>query len=131
MRDMQRELDVQPVAGSLFRRLLDPLGSVYSNVVKVQDQDYDLMLKQAEGWTKFPLEVVDLQLRHANDEGISLSWHLTAVEKRHVLSMISASDNQQSFARLKDLVLGEGPRVTASAAGDTGQGPGAGPVLRR
>jgi hypothetical protein len=121
MRDKQKELDVKPVSGSLISRLIDPVGSVYGNFVKVQDQDYDLMLKQACAWMPCPLHVVDLQLRHNDDEEISLSWHLTALEKKQVLRTIHAVDNESAFALLKGLVLGDTPKVTA-VAGDSAPG---------
>lgn len=117
MRDKQKELDVKPVSGSLLSRLVDPVGSVYGNFVKVQDQDYDLMLKQASAWMPCPLYMVDLQLRHNDDQEISLSWHLTAVEKKQVLRTVYAQDNAAALKMLRQLVLGDAPKVTAVADG--------------
>lgn len=117
MRDKQRELDVRPTNGSLISRLIDPVGSVYGNFVRSQDQDYDLMVKQACAWVPFPLHIVDLQLRHHDDEEISLSWHLTAVEKKQVLQTIHAADNESAFSLLRALVAGTGPSVPVVAGG--------------
>lgn len=122
MRDKQRELDVKPINGSLLGRLLDPVGSVYDNFVRVQDQDYDLMMKQSEAWASFPIEIVDLSLRHDESDEISLSWHLTAVERRQVLNTIHSPDNQAAFDRLRDLVLGSSPLVTATEGNGTSAG---------
>lgn len=119
MRDKQRELDVKPINGSLIARLIDPVGSVYGNLVRAQDQDYDLMVKQAEAWADFPIDLIDLSLRHDENDEISLSWHLTAVEKAQVLQTIERPDNQAAFARLRELVLGSTPLVTAQLRGDT------------
>ncbi|MBP9160253.1 MAG: hypothetical protein LKM36_15765 [Flavobacteriales bacterium] len=107
MRDKQRELEVKHVARTLFDRLLDPVSNIYGNFVKGQDQDYDLMVKQSDAWVDFPLHIIDLQLRHDDDDEISLSWHLTAVEKKQVLNTIQASDNQAALGLLKTLVIGE------------------------
>ena len=131
MRDKQRELEVKPVNNSLFSRLLDPVSSVYGNFVKSQDQDYDLMLKQVDAWAKFPLEIIDLQLRHEDDDEISLSWHLTAVEKKHVLATIHSPDDQRAFARLRDLVIGASPLVTANASGGSAQALASDPAAPR
>ncbi|MBK9420064.1 MAG: hypothetical protein IPN44_03315 [Flavobacteriales bacterium] len=106
MRDKQRELEIKPVARTLFDRLLDPVSNIYGNFVKGQDQDYDLMLKQSDAWVDFPLHLIDLQLRHDDDDEISLSWHLTAVEKKQVLNTIQASDNQAALGLLKTVVVG-------------------------
>ena len=131
MRDKQRELDVEPVNGSLISRMFDPVGSVYDNFVRSQDQDYDLMMKQAEAWCGFRVDLIDLSLRHHDADEISLSWHLTAVEKKQVLHTIGSSDNQQAFARLRDLVLGTSPLVSAQAPNDTAAVLEAGRVERR
>ena len=130
MRDKQRELDVKPVGGSLFGRLMDPVGSIYGNFVKGQDQDYDLALKTADAWVDFPLYVVDLQLRHADEDEISLSWHLTAVEKKQVLSTIDAQENQAALSELRNLVLG-GTEVTALPSHGTPPAPAKGPAPLR
>ncbi len=131
MRDKQRELEVQPVSGSLFGRLLDPVSSIYGNFVKAQDQDYDLMMKQAEAWSEFPIEAIDFSLRHDDDDEISLSWHLTAVEKRQVLNTILSPDNQRSFTRLQELVLGSTPLITAMLPNDTSTSPASENDVRR
>lgn len=130
MRDKQRELDVKPVGGSLIGRLMEPVGSIYGNFVKGQDQDYDLAVKTAEAWMPVPLHVVDLQLRHADDDEISLSWHLTAVEKKQVLSTIDAPENQNAFAELRKLILG-GPEVTTPPAHGRPPAPAADPAPPR
>ena len=131
MRDKQRELEVKPVNGSLISRMLDPVGSVYDNFVKSQDQDYDLMMKQAEAWCGFPVDLIDFSLRHDDADEISLSWHLTAVEKKQVLQTIGSPDNQMAFARLRELVMGHTPQVTAQVPNGTAATPGAVTVERR
>ncbi|MCB0793376.1 MAG: hypothetical protein KDB88_01445 [Flavobacteriales bacterium] len=118
MRDKQKDLEVPKVSSSLLGRLFDPASNVYGNFLKLQDQDYDLAFQQVSAWTDVPLEVIDLQLRHDAEDEISLSWHLTAVEKRQVLSTISSAENQRSFARLVELLEGatHGPLANGSAS---------------
>jgi len=130
IRDKQKDLEVKPVTGSLLSRLFDPVGSVYDNFVKVQDQDYDLMLKQTEAWADFPLEVVDLQLRHDEMDEISLSWHLTALEKKQVLHTIGSPENRAAFERLRELVLGSSPLLTAGLPGGSAPGLPSDPAAR-
>ncbi len=107
LRDTQRQLDVRPIGTSLLDRLMDPIGSVYDNFLRGQDQDYDLMLHQAAAWTDFPLQVIDVELRHSRDEQISLSWHLTEVERKRILRSVDLQKNQESFDRLVSAVLGD------------------------
>ncbi|MBK7945908.1 MAG: patatin-like phospholipase family protein [Flavobacteriales bacterium] len=100
LRDSQKELEVQPSSSSLIGRMLDPVGSVYDNFVRVQDQDYDYMLRLFSQPGSVPLEVIDLQLRHGAEERISLSWHLTRVERERVLHTVNNAPNQAALQRL-------------------------------
>ena len=120
LRDTQRDLDVRPIGNSLIGRIMDPVGSVYDNFVRVQDQDYDLMLHHAGGWAEFPLQVIDLELRHSRDEQISLSWHLTAVERKRVLRSIDLPNNQDSFRELMRVVTGTEMPFEPTVASHTG-----------
>ncbi len=100
LRDTQKDLEVKSSGGSLFGRLFDPIGSVYDNFVRVQDQDHDLMLKLADDGG-YPLQIVDLQLRHDEEEQISLSWHLTRVERSRVLRSVRSIENANAFEQLR------------------------------
>lgn len=127
LRDTQKELDVKPSSGSLVGRILDPIGSVYDNVVRVQDQDYDLMLKLTTGDHAPPLRVIDLQLRHDDEEQISLSWHLTALERKRVLRTINSAENRRAFAELVSAIQPAGGPATL-AAGDGAPDPAGDPA---
>ncbi len=116
LRDTQKELEVQPASSSLFGRVVDPVGSVYDNFVRVQDQDYDYMLRLFGEPGSVPLEVIDIQLRHGAEERISLSWHLTRVERERVLRTVGSPLNQAAFARLVNC-LGRYPAPLADATG--------------
>jgi len=122
VRDKQRDLEVKPAGGSIWGRLLDPVGNVYSNFVRSQDQDYDLMLRMLGSGLRVPLEVIDLQLRHDETDEISLSWHLTALEKRHVLNTIDSEENQRALRHLSDLVKGADLMVSVPAVRDSAIG---------
>ena len=100
LRDTQKELDVKPSGGSLIGRVFDPIGSVYDNFVRVQDQDYDLLLRMADAGS-YPLQVIDLQLKHTEEEQISLSWHLTKVERSRVLRSVNTPENERAFDLLE------------------------------
>ncbi|MBV6405682.1 MAG: hypothetical protein GFGODING_02462 [Flavobacteriales bacterium] len=101
MRDKQKELEVHEVGSSLLGRLLDPARNVYGNFVRVQDQDYDGMMQEISTWTEVPVQVVDLQLRHDEREEISLSWHLTAVEKDQVHRALWSLENRRGFEAVR------------------------------
>jgi hypothetical protein len=117
MRDKQKELEVREVSASLLGRLLDPARNVYGNFVRVQDQDYDQLMQELSTWSTVPVRVVDLQLRHDEHDEISLSWHLTAVEKHQVQRALRSEENRTGFATIlhalqepaNALDLSEGP----------------------
>ena len=128
-RDTQKQLEVKPSSGSLVGRVFDPIGSVYDNFVRVQDQDYDLMLKLTTG-NGTPFQMIDLQLRHGEEEQISLSWHLTELERTRVLRTIGSAENQLAFMHLMDALNVNG-RPTTMVTDATPPGREAGPFPQR
>ncbi|WKZ66912.1 MAG: patatin-like phospholipase family protein [Flavobacteriales bacterium] len=116
LRDTQKELEVHPSSSSLLGRVLDPIGSVYDNFVRMQDQDYDLMLRLHDPEGGAPLEVIDVQLWHGAEERISLSWHLTRVERERVLRTVGSPVNRRAFQRLTEALAGAAPAI-ADASG--------------
>lgn len=129
LRDKQQQLKVRAVGQSLLGRLFQPVGSVYGNFIRAQDQDYDLALKTADAWMPVPLDVVNLQLWLDKDAQVSLSWHLTALEKSLVLSMIDSPTNQRGLNELQHLVLGETALSSALGHGRPAS-PASGPAPR-
>ncbi|MBP8823169.1 MAG: patatin-like phospholipase family protein [Flavobacteriales bacterium] len=129
MRDKQQQLKVRSVGQSLLGRLFQPVGSVYGNFIRAQDQDFDFALKAADAWMPVPLDVINLQLWLDKDAQVSLSWHLTALEKRLVLSMINTPSNQRSLGQLRQLVLGE-TALSSTQGHGTPAAPAAGPLPR-
>lgn len=116
LRDTQKQLEVHPSSGSLIGRVLDPIGSVYDNFVRVQDQDFDFMLRLVPAMGAVPLEVIDLQLWHDEQERISLSWHLTRVERERVLRSVRSPANKAAFARLVRLLGAPMPALADASA---------------
>lgn len=119
LRDTQKEMEVQQASGSLLGRVLDPVGSVYDNFVRVQDQDYDLMLRLFDRGTDVPLDVIDVQLHRGDEERISLSWHLTRVERDRVLRSVGSARNREALEHFVQLVRG----VSQLAADASAQAP--------
>ena len=121
LRDTPRRPEVRPSSASLMARVLAPVGSVYDNFLRAQDQDYDLMVRHASGWLKAPLELVDIELQRGDEEHIALSWHLTALERERVMRSLETPYNKAAFMRLRDLLGGTHKAVIA--AGGSVQAP--------
>ncbi len=90
----------QTMAQSLTR----PMGSFYGNLFEVQDYNQNQQILNADAWCKSKIEIIDLQLRNDKSDHISLSWHLTAKEKRKVLASLYLPENQESIKRIIELL---------------------------
>ena len=100
---------------SWFSRILNPVGSVYSNWARNQDTNNDMQEEYLTHSLEVPLDVLTFQYLVPNDllvnmdesksEGrASLSWHLTTFEKQSIESAILNGQNQEVLARLRQLL---------------------------
>lgn len=89
---------------SLMTALTRPMGSFYGNLFEVQDFNQNQQILSADVWCKSHIEIIDLQLRNDKTDHISLSWHLTAKEKRKVLASLFLPENQEAIKRIVELL---------------------------
>jgi len=100
---------------SWFSRILNPVGSIYSNWARNQDTNNDMQEEYLTHSLKVPLDVLTFQYLVQTDlventdeskvEGrASLSWHLTTFEKKSIESAILNSQNQAVLDRLRLLL---------------------------
>jgi hypothetical protein len=120
IRDTPRERPSRSsIRESWFSKLLNPVGSVYSNWARNQDYNNDLQAAYMGKSLKVPFEMLHFQYLEDNDllenqeEGktenrASLSWHLTAFEKSSIETSILRRPNQLALDRLRVLVKDSG-----------------------
>ncbi len=100
---------------SWFSRLLNPVGSIYSNWARNQDYNNDHQAAYFGKSLKVPFEVLNFQyladadLEENPEEGktenrASLSWHLTTFEKAGIEKAILKTPNQKALIRLRTLL---------------------------
>jgi len=100
---------------SWFSRIMNPVGSVYANWARNQDNNNDMQEEYLTHSLNVPLDVVNFQYLAANelddkaDESksenrASLSWHLTTFEKQSIESAILNPQNTEALAKLKKLI---------------------------
>jgi hypothetical protein len=97
---------------SLFQKLTNPIGSLQAAWINMQDIKNDSLIELTNDCLTHDITEIefDCATTRQNQDGnsqfkrASLSWHLTAEEKSHILQAIQESDNQQALARLKDLL---------------------------
>lgn len=89
---------------SYIDQMLSPFGSLYGNWFKVQDFNNDELLKYAGAWYNGPVDIINYELNKSYEENISLSWHLTSLEKLKVLNSVHLEQNKRAVENLKQLL---------------------------
>jgi hypothetical protein len=96
--------------GEVFRKvsLVDkftiPFGNMYKNFPRTQDFDQDELIKIGVQGLDFPVDLVSFNLREAQKDRISLSWHLTSQEKIKIIRAFNSKGNQHAFKQLAFLL---------------------------
>jgi len=92
---------------SLIRNLTSPLDNVYSNWANVQTFEQDQLLQYASTWYKGSIEIIPFQLKNDPNHNISLSWHLTNIEKKFIMKSLYIPENEKIVKRLQELIIKE------------------------
>jgi len=105
IRDRQKEVEIPAQTNSAVKRLTKPLGNLYDNIFYTQDYDNDQLLQFASGWFENEIDVVNFCLPITEKNRVSLSWHLTKLEKQQVANAFyQLEGNKKSLRRLKELL---------------------------
>ncbi|HRJ40036.1 MAG TPA: patatin-like phospholipase family protein [Flavobacteriales bacterium] len=106
IRDRQKEVEENRVKNSVFKRLVKPLGNLYDNIFYTQDFDNDQLLQYAGSWLNSKLDIVEFHMIQNDKQRTSLSWHLTKLEKAHVIqSLDSIPANKIAMEKLRNLLM--------------------------
>jgi len=74
-----------------------PFSNMYGNFTRTQDFDQEELLKMGLANTRFPVDLISINLREDAKDRISLSWHLTRKEKNKVKRAVFSYENQKSI----------------------------------
>ncbi len=108
IRDKERQAKPdQASRNSIFQRMVRPVGSLYENVFRIQDHEQSLQFQHAKKWFDKDLKLISFELPFSRENRISLSFHLTSLEKNRIRNSIHTPDNQKAVKQLKR-VLEEG-----------------------
>ncbi len=91
-------------SGSLLRRVFAPFSNVYGNVFKTQDYSNDQIMNEFLSHFDHPSEIVHFDLLKHEDQDISMSWHLTALEKRRIIESLTSNGNLESLKRIQQII---------------------------
>ena len=89
---------------SLLSNIASPLDNFYSNWTNVQSFEQDQLLQYTSTWFKGKIDVIYFQLQNEDSRRISLSWHLTASEKKRIIESLSLDRNMESIDRIQRLL---------------------------
>jgi hypothetical protein len=77
-------------------------------VTRTQEYNNDQLIRYISAWFEDDVDIVTFQLDEEieNQEGshISLSWHLTEIERKRILEGIYSEQNQKELERLVRLL---------------------------
>lgn len=104
VRENHRNFDLKTHGKStLAESIISPLGNVYENMFRIQDYSHAQLLEYARSWYKGNISLLELDLNpypRPEDEIISMSFHLTSLEKRKIREAIDLKANQLTLSRL-------------------------------
>lgn len=123
IRDTRKVTPVEEKSNpSIIDRFTNPISSVYNNLGNIQDIRNDSQIENAAVWLNAPFDVVALEYdtytlleemqftsefqkrQRKEQERASLSWHLTAREKKNIIENINTTGNQNSLYKIDSLL---------------------------
>jgi hypothetical protein len=102
--DLPKGSDLGDGTPTLISELTMPLGSVYGNLTRTQDHNFDESLQYVANNFKRPIDVVSFELIQDNSWEVSLSWHLTKKEKRYINNALRFKETTEQMSRLQKLL---------------------------
>ena len=81
-----------------------PFGNMYKNFPRVQDFNQDELLEISKEAFSFPVDKISFNLLERKLDRISLSWHLTRLEREKIQKAFFSKENQHSLKELKELL---------------------------
>ncbi|MCB0838432.1 MAG: hypothetical protein KDE26_13840 [Bacteroidetes bacterium] len=104
IRDNEREDPIQDEHKSLMSKLIAPVNGGYYSMAEAKDMANDYLLEFVREWYKGEVVILPIQYyRESSDNPASLSWHLTAREKRNIQENIFSIENQKVFQAVSEL----------------------------
>jgi hypothetical protein len=104
VRDLPKNKDLSERSQTLMNKFSGPIGGIYGNITKTHDYNGEQALKFLQGWFGERIHLVTFELEQDINSHISLSWHLTKSEKRHIANAVNDTYFQAELNRLLGLL---------------------------
>ena len=85
-------------------RITKPIGGVYRSFHNFQVYNKSMLMEFSREELKLPLSIVRFLLFDSSDDKVSLSWHLTNMEKAKIQSTFENEINQEALEKLDGLI---------------------------
>lgn len=85
-------------------RLTRPIGGVFTSFHNLQVYNKSLLMQYSREELKLPVQMVRFLLFDSEDDKVSLSWHLTNVEKERIQHTFANKVNQEALSLLEESV---------------------------
>lgn len=89
---------------SFLDKMTLPFGNMYKNFPRVQNYNQVELMQFTIKSLDYPIDLVTINLMNNYDQRISLSWHLTSLEKIKICNSLQNESNQKAFDRIKKLI---------------------------
>lgn len=108
IRDKEKYFEVEnPNSGMVLQRIFAPFSSFYSNTTKTHDYTNDQLLKAVPDWYDGSFETVTFYMKQDKGKQISMSWHLTSLDKKVISESIHEEGNLKATERLLNILQGQ------------------------
>jgi hypothetical protein len=105
--DLPKGADLGDGNPSLLREWTLPVGSVYGNLTRTQDFNFDEQLALLAEKYAVPVDLVTFELQQGKQWEVSLSWHLTTKEKLYIQDALELPKMKDQTQRLQHLIMRE------------------------
>lgn len=104
IRDLPKNKNLSEKRQSFFGKFSAPVGGIYGNLTKTQAYNSEQSLRYLRGGFPGNVDLISLELQQDIDTQVSLSWHLTKSEKKHIIGALEDAYFQKELARLQGLL---------------------------
>lgn len=105
LRDKEKYFEVEnPNSGMVIQRIFAPFTSFYSNTTKTHDYTNDQLLEAVPDWFEGDFEMVTFYMKQDQGTQISMSFHLTSLDKKVISSSLRAKDNVLAVKQLLNVI---------------------------
>ena len=99
----QSKIKIEDQEYNLKNAFLEPITGVINSFSTIQTYNQNQLKEYAFSNLDFDVDMISFNL-FEKEEGVSLSWHLTSIEKKQILKAKNLESNKLAFEKFKELL---------------------------